>query len=73
MKNVGYTSFVSIITRNDMERNLTATVYKSNRRVQLAEQEGYDIVGCVGDQWSDLHGPYTGFKVKIPNMIYYIP
>jgi len=71
--NVGYTKFDTLITRVPSEYNLTATVYKSNRRTQLSTTDGYNIVGCVGDQWSDLHGPYTGFKVKIPNYIYYLP
>ena len=70
---VGYTVFDTLITRVPAEYNLTATAYKSARRTQLVEQEGYNIVGCVGDQWSDLHGPYTGFKVKLPNYIYYLP
>jgi len=73
MQNAGYTQYDTLITRLPSEQNLTATVYKSNRRTILVENEGYDVVGCVGDQWSDLHGPYTGFKVKIPNYIYFLP
>lgn len=60
MRNAGYTQFDTIITRSPQELNLTATVYKSNRRTSLVEDEGYEIVGCIGDQWSDIHGPYTG-------------
>jgi len=69
----GYTQFEQLITRTPAEYNLTATVYKSNRRTQLTQLAGYNIVGCVGDQWSDLNGPYTGMKVKLPNYIYYLP
>ena len=55
------------------EYNLTASDFKNARRTQFVEQLGYDIVGCVGDQFSDMAGPYTGFKVKIPNYIYWLP
>lgn len=73
LKNAGYVGYDTLITRTAAESNLTAAVYKTNRRIQLSEVEGYDIVGCIGDQWSDLHGVYTGFKVKLPNYIYYLP
>lgn len=73
LQNVGYTNFETLITRLPSEEGLNATYYKSVRRTILVEQEGYNIVGCIGDQWSDLHGPYTGFKVKIPNYIYFLP
>jgi acid phosphatase len=69
----GYQGFEFVQTRIPSEYNLTATVYKSNRRTQFVEQMGYEILGCVGDQWSDLNGPYTGFKVKLPNYIYFLP
>jgi len=35
-------------------------------------EEGYRIIGCIGDQKSDLEGGYSGHKVKIPNYIYVI-
>jgi acid phosphatase len=69
----GYTGYDTLIVRQPSEVNQTATVFKSNRRTILVEQEGYDVVGCIGDQWSDLHGPYTGYKVKLPNYIYWLP
>lgn len=49
-----------------------AAEYKSARRTSFVVEENYNIVGCVGDQWSDLQGPYTGFKVKIPNYLYFL-
>lgn len=69
----GYNVFDTLLVRQPNEVNLTATVYKSNRRTILVEEEGYDVVGCIGDQWSDIHGPYTGYKVKLPNYIYWLP
>jgi acid phosphatase len=73
LKNVGYNTFDQVIVRNPSQYNLTATDYKSGVRTELVEQQGYDVVGCIGDQWSDLHGPYTGFKVKLPNYMYFLP
>ena len=69
--NAGYTKFDTLITRNSSEKNLTAIEYKSNKRVELTNK-GYDIIGDVGDQYSDLEGPYHGIQVKIPNYIYII-
>jgi predicted secreted acid phosphatase len=59
LANAGYTQYDTLITRTPDEVNLNATVYKSNRRTILVEEEGYDVVGCVGDQWSDIHGTCT--------------
>jgi len=73
LRNVGYTTYHEVQVRTPAEANMTATVFKSGRRTKMVEEEGWNIVGCVGDQWSDLHGPYTGFKVKIPNYIYFLP
>ncbi|MFB3057197.1 MAG: HAD family acid phosphatase [Ignavibacteriaceae bacterium] len=43
--------------------------FKSTKRVELV-QMGYEIIGTVGDQWSDFEGPYHGIQVKIPNYLY---
>lgn len=67
----GYTTFDTLITQMDDERNLSATEFKSKKRVELTEK-GYNIVGTVGDQWSDLEGPDHGIQVKIPNYLYLI-
>lgn len=71
MQNAGYTRFDTLIVRNHDEYKLTAAEYKSHKRAELAEK-GYNIVGDVGDQLSDLEGPYHGIKVKIPNYQYLI-
>ncbi len=65
----GYKKVDLLITRNDDERKLTALEYKSKHRQELEEQ-GYNIVASVGDQYSDLEGGYTEYKVKIPNYTY---
>jgi acid phosphatase len=71
LKSDGYTTFDTLITQMDNERNLSATEFKSKKRVELTEK-GYNIVGTVGDQWSDLEGPDHGIQVKIPNYLYLI-
>jgi acid phosphatase len=71
LKVVGYAKFDTLIVRNKNEYDLTALLFKSNIREKLTAK-GYEIVGTVGDQWSDLKGPYHGIQVKIPNYIYSI-
>lgn len=62
----GYTKFDRLICKSHNEKHLKAIQYKSSQRAQLVSQ-GYDIVACVGDQPTDLEGPYIGYVVKIPN------
>jgi len=71
LKLAGYTVFDTLITQMDNEREMTAKDYKSNKRVELTKN-GYDIIGTVGDQWSDLEGEYHGIQIKIPNYLYLI-
>lgn len=72
LKKHGIATFEKLILRERHETNITAEEYKSARRKKLTE-EGYKIVGCIGDQWSDLSGGYTGYQVKLPNYTYMIP
>jgi len=68
----GYTQFSQLILRNQNETTLSADVYKSNHRRQIAES-GVQIIGCIGDQISDCSLGYTGpLVMKIPNYIYFI-
>lgn len=71
LKRAGYTVFDTLITRNDNENNLSASDYKSRKRVELTHK-GYKIIGDVGDQESDMTGLYTGIQVRIPNYQYII-
>ena len=71
LKRDGYTTFDTLITQMDNERNLSSTEFKSRKRVELTKK-GYDIIGTVGDQWSDLEGPDHGIQVKISNYLYLI-
>ncbi len=67
----GYNKFDTLIVRDPDEYQITAVKYKSHKRSEIVE-DGYNIVGDVGDQLSDLTGPYHGFQVKIPNYQYII-
>ncbi len=71
LKLTGYTTFDTLITQREHEYKLTATEFKSSKRVELAEM-GYNIIGTVGDQRSDLEGPHHGIQVKIPNYLYLV-
>jgi len=71
LKLEGYAQFDTLITQREDELKLNATEFKISKRIELTEK-GYDIVGTVGDQWSDLEGPHHGIQVKIPNYLYQI-
>jgi predicted secreted acid phosphatase len=67
----GYTKFDTVITQREDELNLKSQEFKSKKRTELTQQ-GYEIIGTVGDQWTDLDGPYSGIQIKIPNYLYEI-
>lgn len=71
LKQAGYSVFDTLITQMDNEKKLKAKDFKSSKRIWLTEQ-GYEITGTVGDQWSDLEGEYHGIQIKIPNYLYLI-
>jgi acid phosphatase len=67
----GYTGFDTLLTQRADEQNLKSQEFKSKKRTELTQQ-GYEIIGTVGDQWTDLNGPYSGIQIKIPNYLYEI-
>jgi len=71
LKNAGYTVFDTLITQIGDEKKMKALEFKSLKRIWLTEQ-GYEILGTVGDQWSDLEGENHGIQIKIPNYLYLI-
>ncbi|MEE9450907.1 MAG: HAD family acid phosphatase, partial [Ignavibacteriaceae bacterium] len=50
LKQEGYTVFDTLITQREHEYELSAQEFKSSKRKELIE-EGYEIIGTVGDQW----------------------
>jgi acid phosphatase len=67
----GYTLFDTLIVRSAAERKIPAAEFKTLKREELVKK-GYDIIACIGDQWSDLVGGNTGYKIKLPNYLYLI-
>jgi acid phosphatase len=65
----GYAQFDTLITKSKNEYDMKSVDFKIAKRVELV-QEGYEIIGTVGDQWSDLEGAHHGIQVKIPNYLY---
>jgi predicted secreted acid phosphatase len=50
----------------------TTVAYKAGARKAI-EDQGYDILATVGDQYSDLAGGYADSAFKLPNPFYYLP
>ena len=67
----GYSGFDTLITQSKEDQKLKAQEFKSKIRTELTNK-GYEIVGTVGDQWTDLNGPYSGIQIKLPNYLYEI-
>lgn len=58
------------IIRNASEHSTIS--FKSRERQKLVDQ-GYKIVGNIGDQWSDILGPAEGDRTfKLPDPMYYV-
>ncbi|MEG8947939.1 HAD family acid phosphatase [Rosettibacter firmus] len=67
----GYTKFDTLIARKKEERNIPAAEFKALKREELVKK-GYEIIANIGDQWSDLVGGNSGYKIKLPNYLYLI-
>jgi hypothetical protein len=65
----GYLGFKQLYCRAGPQVNMTAVEYKSGVRQALVNQ-GWDIMGCVGDQVSDCAGGAAGYVMKVPNNLY---
>lgn len=71
LKDQGYTEFDTLITRTKSTKKIPAAEWKAQEREKLI-QKGYNIIACIGDQWSDMVGGNTGIKIKLPNYLYII-
>jgi acid phosphatase len=67
----GYVKYDTLILRSDNEHKIPATEWKEAKREVLVSK-GYNIIACIGDQWSDLDGGNTGIKIKLPSYLYLI-
>lgn len=71
LKSTGYTQYARLYMRKNGDTQ-EAGKYKSAIRKKLVAQ-GYDIIGNIGDQYSDLSGGYADAVYKVPNPMYFIP
>jgi len=71
LKSEGFNTFDTLICRGVKDSKMSAALYKKQKRKMLVDK-GFNIVMCVGDQWTDLEGDNTGIKVKLPNYLYKI-
>ncbi len=68
----GYDKWADLVLRNEEERTMDTTWYKSSERAKIAHK--YRIILSMGDQWSDLNGtPAAEVSVKLPNPFYFLP
>nr|CAD1843181.1 unnamed protein product [Ananas comosus var. bracteatus] len=71
LKRAGYHTWEKLVLKGDGDKR-SAVPYKSGERQKL-ENEGYNIVGKIGDQWSDILGQPEGNRTfKLPDPMYYI-
>jgi predicted secreted acid phosphatase len=69
LKAQGFKVFDRLVVRPKGSDNCPAGLFKAEARKVIAE-EGFEIVGCIGDQQSDFCGGNTGFEIKLPNYLY---
>ncbi|XP_077228404.1 acid phosphatase 1-like [Tasmannia lanceolata] len=71
LNNAGYCTYEKLILKGSSDVG-TSLMYKSRQRSNLVE-EGYRILGNMGDQWSDILGSNIGNRTfKVPDPMYYI-
>ncbi|MCW2985728.1 MAG: hypothetical protein JWR63_3298 [Conexibacter sp.] len=71
LKREGYTEYQQAILK-PVGFTGTTVAYKAGARKAI-EDQGYDIVATVGDQYSDLAGGYADSAFKLPNPFYFLP
>jgi acid phosphatase len=70
LKKEGYVKFDTLICKGSEFSGKKAVEYKSQKRMELSQK--YNIIGSIGDQWSDSEGGWTILKIKLPNYMYFI-
>lgn len=72
LSKAGYKGWSGLLLRGESDQGTPAAVYKPKKRGELVKK-GYRLWGSMGDQWSDLSGPYEAARsFKCPNPMYYI-
>jgi hypothetical protein len=67
----GYSGWTQLILKSQTSTDTTVQ-YKSGARAAI-EQQGYDIIANVGDQYSDLAGGHEDIGFKLANPFYFLP
>jgi acid phosphatase len=67
----GFTGYKQLILKPDASTDSTV-VYKSGARAGI-ENQGYEIIANVGDQYSDLAGGHADVAYKLANPFYFLP
>lgn len=70
LRNEGYVKYDTLICKGPEFSGKKAIEYKSQKRMELSKK--YNILGSIGDQWSDSEGGWTIMKIKLPNYMYFI-
>lgn len=66
----GFSKYDTLICKAPEFNGKRAVEYKTTKRMELSKK--YQIIGSIGDQWSDSEGGWTILKIKIPNYMYFI-
>ncbi len=72
LRAAGYGRWVGLHLKPDDYAEKSVVPYKSAQR-RAIEEQGFEILVNVGDQWSDLDGGYARATYKLPNPMYYRP
>ncbi|EQC39086.1 hypothetical protein SDRG_03294 [Saprolegnia diclina VS20] len=57
-----------VVLRQPCEHLMSTANFKQRARAKL--QKEYNVIGCLGDQFGDITGNYTGARFKLPNYLY---
>lgn len=71
LHDIGYQNWTKLYLEPTDYHKASAVPYKSAARKEI-EQQGYDIVLNMGDQYSDLKGGHADRTFKLPNPFYYV-
>ncbi|KAH7438072.1 hypothetical protein KP509_05G103800 [Ceratopteris richardii] len=70
LQKYGYENWTSLILRSSDDSGDTVQSYKLSKRKEI-ENQGYQIMAVLGDQWSDIAEPAPFTKTfKLPNPFY---
>ena len=67
--NEGYTKFDTLICRKKDEAQLKTKIYKIGA-LKMLTKKNYRIIGCIGDQPTDINLDICKLNILIPNYLY---